>query len=120
METEKIYPIEAVALLFGNILKNRFEVKKIEIVPNRLISKSRFEVDPEIIAKNIAKLEKNGLEFIGIFHSHFGPATPSSIDKKSMRLWGDAVWLIFSSTKYNFSAYQLVGNKVKEIDLQIK
>jgi proteasome lid subunit RPN8/RPN11 len=119
-ETERVQPIEAVGLLFGAINNNKVIVKKIEFVHNRLISKTRFEVNPEIVAKTIIKSEKDGLEFIGLFHSHPGPSIPSLVDKKYMRLWGDAIWLIKSITEEELSAYHLIKNKVKKVDIIIK
>lgn len=118
-ETEKMHPIEACAILFGKLLQNKAIVEKIEITQNRLRSTTRFEVDPEKVAAAIAEAENNGLEFIGLFHSHPAPAVPSSIDQKFMKLWGDALWLILSSTDGNLAAYYLVADKVKEATIQI-
>jgi len=45
---------------------------------------------------------------------------PSTIDQKFMRLWGDALWLILSSTDGNLAAYQLIDRRVKEATIRIK
>ena len=119
-ETERVQPIEAVGMLFGEINNKKVIVEKIEFAHNRLNSQRRFEVDPEIVAKTIIESEKDGLEFIGLFHSHPGPSIPSLIDRKYMRLWGDAIWLIKSITGEELSAYYLIKNKVKEVDITIK
>lgn len=118
-ETEKMHPLEACAMLFGNLLKNKAIVEKVEIVPNRLRSTTRFEVDPEKVAAAIKKAEMSGLEFIGLFHSHPAPAIPSLIDKKFIKLWGDAIWLILSTTNSNLAAYQLIKNNIKKVTIEI-
>lgn len=119
-ETERVYPIEACAMLFGKLLQNKADVETIEIAQNRLRSTTRFEVDPEKVAEAITEAENKGLDFIGLFHSHSAPATPSPIDQKFMRLWGDALWLILSSTDGNLAAYHLVEDKVTELTIRIK
>jgi len=119
-ETERVHPVEACAMLFGKLSKNEAVVEKVEVAQNRLRSTTRFEVDPEKVAASITEAEKEGLEFIGLFHSHPAPAAPSSIDRKFMRLWGDALWLILSSTDGNLAAYQLTDGKVKEATIRIE
>ena len=64
--------------------------------------------------------DEEGLEFIGLFHSHPAPATPSPIDLKFMKLWGDALWLILSSTDGNLAAYQIKDDKVEEATIRIE
>jgi proteasome lid subunit RPN8/RPN11 len=115
-----VYPIEACATLFGRLSKSKKIVEKVEIIQNRLQSTSRFELDPEKVAAAIDKAEKVGLAFIGLFHSHCAPAAPSSVDQKFMRLWGDAIWLILSSTNNKLAAYHLVDGNVKEVTINIE
>ena len=62
---------------------------------------------------------KEGLEFIGVFHSHPAPAEPSSIDLDGMKLWRDALWLILSLTDGELAAYQLMDDSVEEATVQI-
>ena len=119
-ETKKVDPVEACAMLFGKLSQNKAVVEKVEITKNRLFSTTRFEVDPAKVATAITEAEKEGLEFIGLFHSHPAPAMPSTIDQKFMRLWGDALWLILSSTDGNLAAYQLIDRRVKEATIRIK
>jgi len=119
-ETKKVNPVEACAMLFGKLSQNKAVVEKVEVTQNRLRSTTRFEVDPAKVATAITEAEKEGLEFIGLFHSHPAPAMPSTIDQKFMRLWGDALWLILSSTDGNLAAYQLIDRRVKEATIRIK
>jgi proteasome lid subunit RPN8/RPN11 len=119
-EAEKVHPVEACALLFGKLSRNEAVAEKVEFAPNRLQSTVRFEVDPEKVAAAITEAEKEGLAFIGLFHSHPAPAAPSPIDLKYMKLWGDALWLILSSIDGNLAAYQLSDGKVKEATIRME
>jgi proteasome lid subunit RPN8/RPN11 len=115
-----VKPIEACAMLFGKQLQDKAVVEKVVFAKNRLQSNKRFEIEPEKVAVAIIEAEKTGLDFIGLFHSHHAPAKPSSVDRKFMRLWGDALWLILSITSNKLAAYYLVEDKVKEATIQIE
>jgi proteasome lid subunit RPN8/RPN11 len=118
-EAEKVQPIEACALLFGKLSHDEGIVKKVEFVQNKLQSPVKFQIDPEKVAAAFTEAEKEGLDFIGIFHSHPAPAEPSSIDLEGMKLWGNALWLILSLTDGELAAYQLKDQSVEEATLQI-
>jgi len=119
-EAEKVHPVEACALLFGKLSQNEAVVEKVELAPNELQSTVRFEMDPENVAAAITEAEEEGLDFIGLFHSHPAPAAPSPIDLKYMKLWGDALWLILSSIDGNLAAYQLSDGTVKEVTIRME
>jgi [CysO sulfur-carrier protein]-S-L-cysteine hydrolase len=119
-EAQRVFPVEACAILFGRLSENEAVVEKVEIAQNRLRSSTRFEVDPSKVARSIVEAEKEGLEFVGLFHSHPAPAVPSEIDRKFMRLWDDTVWLILSSTENRLDAFQLVDEKMRQVAIRIK
>ena len=119
-EAKKVHPVEACAMLFGKLSQNKAVVEKVEFAPNELQSTVRFEIDPEKVAAAFADAEEEGLDFIGLFHSHPTSASPSPIDLKYMRLWGDALWLILSSTEGNLAAYRLMDDTVIEATIRIK
>jgi len=112
-------PVEAVALLFGELSQNEAVVKNVKVVPNKLQSAVKFEVDPTIVVSAFTEAEKQGYEFLGLFHSHPAPAVPSDIDFKSMKLWGDALWLILSLHDDRLGAYQLADGNVETVTLVI-
>ena len=118
-ETEKVYPVEACALLFGTCSQNTLILQEIVIAPNRLQSAFKFEIDPSSVVVALTKAEEVGLDFIGLFHSHPVPAFPSSTDLKFMKLWGDILWLIMSSTEGKLAAYQLENDILKEVSIKI-
>lgn len=119
-EAEKVLPVEACAILFGRLTENEAVVEKVEIAQNRLVSSTLFEVDPTMVSKSIIVAEKEGLEFVGLFHSHPAPAVPSEIDRKFMRLWGDVIWLILSLTEGKLGAFRIKDDKVKQVSIRIK
>ena len=119
-EAEKVQPVEACALLFGKLSSGEAVVEAVVFAPNKLQSATMFEIDPARVAAAFTEAEEQDLEFVGLFHSHPAPAAPSSIDLKSMRLWGDAIWLILPSTDGKLAAYQLMDDTVKEATIRIE
>ncbi len=116
-EARKVYPIEACAILLGKLTKKEAVVERVVVAPNKLQSIERFEIDPEMVVKAFNEAEKEGLDFLGLFHSHPAPAKPSLIDLEYMRLWGDALWLILSLTSGNLAAYQMRNGRVREVNI---
>ena len=119
-ESNRTYPIEACGILLGEKGKERAYVKKIIVTSNKLQSTTRFEISPEDVVDAFTKAQKGELEFIGFFHSHQGSPSPSSIDEKYMKLWGNALWVIFSITNNCLTAFQINKGKVEEIIIQVE
>ena len=119
-EARRVYPIEACGILFGQMNLAKAVVEKVVLAPNILHSGARFEINPETVVKAILESEKKGLHFVGLFHSHPAPATPSPIDVKSMKLWGDAIWLILSSTEDKIAAFQMKDGTLEEVTLEVE
>jgi proteasome lid subunit RPN8/RPN11 len=112
-----VEPIEACAMLFGKIRNEEIIVKKIVLATNKLHSEKRFEIDPEGVAEALMEADREGLEFVGLFHSHPAPASPSPLDVKFMRLWGDSIWLILSLTEGQIGAYKMENGKVVSVTI---
>ena len=117
-ESRKRHPVEACALLFGDFIRGDAVVKKIVLTPNVLKSPVRFEIAPEAVYHAFEQADREELEFIGLFHSHPAPPTPSGIDIKFMRLWEEAVWLILSSVNGEFAAFQMIDGEISEITIK--
>jgi proteasome lid subunit RPN8/RPN11 len=117
-ETSRIHPIEACALLFGKRTSQKLVLKRVVITQNVLESTTRFEINSKAFYDAFMQADKDGLEFIGFFHSHPAPAYPSSIDLEFMRLWNDAVWLIMSATDNKLAAFQMLKGKVQEVTVK--
>jgi proteasome lid subunit RPN8/RPN11 len=118
-EARKVYPVEACALLFGDIGDKEIVVKRVVATPNSLKSTSRFEIDSKAFYDAFIMAGKDGLEFVGFFHSHPAAPVPSNVDSQFMRLWGDAVWLILSSINNDFAAFQMRDNKITALELKL-
>jgi len=119
-ESGKTHPIEACALLFGRLIDGEAVVTKVVVTPNVLRSSVRFEADPQTVFNVFEQAELEGLEFIGIFHSHPAPARPSVFDLQYMRLWGEAVWLILSSVDGDVAAFQMVKGDLQKVALKVE
>lgn len=118
-ESKKTHPIEACALLFGKLIDGEAVVTKVVVTPNVLRSSVRFEADPQTVFNVFEQADREGLEFIGIFHSHPAPASPSAFDLQYMRLWGEAVWLILSSVDGDVAAFQMVKGDLQKVALKV-
>jgi proteasome lid subunit RPN8/RPN11 len=94
-------------------------VEKIVIASNTPRSGKRFEINPETVVKAIAESEKK-FHFIGLFHSHPAPVTPSPVDMKFMKLWEDAIWLILSSTEDKIAAFQIKDSELQEVAIEVE
>jgi len=112
--------MESCALLFGRYAEEKAVVTKIVVAPNILKSTTRFQIDPQLVLDSFEQAEQEGLEFIGLFHSHPAPSNPSAIDIRYMRLWGNVIWLILSSTDDSVAAFQMVNGKIRKIRINVK
>jgi len=119
-EARNRYPIEACALLFGRLAEEKAVMTKIVIAPNILQSATRFEIDPQLVFDSFEHGEREGLEFLCLFHSHPMPHNPSATDVHYMKLWSDIIWLILSSKDDSIAAFQMVKGKVRRIKVNIE
>jgi len=106
-------------MLFGESTQKEAVVKRVVVALNKLQSSTSFEIHPETFVKAFNEAEHEGLDLVGLFHSHPAPAAPSSIDREYMKLWGDVIWLILSSTSGDLAAYKMKNGKVREIAIDI-
>lgn len=119
-EAHNIYPIEACALLFGAVKPKEASVKKVVVTPNVLRSTTRFEIDTKAFFEAFTEADKNNMVFLGFFHSHPTEPTPSNVDLHFMQLWGDAIWLILSSSERRFAAFQMKNGKPQALTLKVE
>ena len=119
-EAKKTSPIEACALLFGEVAESEATVERIVTTPNIMKSTTRFEIETKAFYDAFVAADRDGLAFLGFFHSHPASAMPSSVDFTFMRLWGEAVWIIFSLTESKFAAFSMKKGKPHALILKIK
>ena len=118
-ENKRTYPTEACALLFGHLKDAKAIVCRVVPVPNRLESALRFEIDPEVFIRYNEEAEADGMCFLGLFHSHSAPATPSLTDLKFMKLWGAAIWLLLSTINDEMAAYQIIEGHLSSVAIEV-
>ncbi len=94
---------ERCGLLFGKIEEEQIEVIDLVEIRNVKESSSEFELDPLQSLKAFETAEKEGMEVIGVWHTHpIWIAYPSSRDKRGMENY-PGVWIIIS--KNDIRAY---------------
>ena len=109
-------PLEACGLLAGK--KNR--VEKVILVQNQAQSPARFVMDPYEQLRAFDWIESNGLELLGIFHSHpAGPATVSVTDIAEAAY--EVVQIIWSQDQLGWQArgFWIASGRASDVSLQI-
>lgn len=87
-------PEEACGLLAGV----GHEAQRLELIENVLHSPVRFRMDPGAQVRSMTSFEEQGLDLVGIFHSHpDGPRMPSAVDLAEAA-YPEAAHLIWSPT----------------------
>jgi proteasome lid subunit RPN8/RPN11 len=116
VHVDKQAPVEACGLLAGR----NDEVVKVLIVPNQAQSTVRFVMEPYGQLEAFDWIDSNGLELLGIFHSHpVGPETASVTDIKEAAY--EVVHVIWSRTQGRWQArgFWIENGSVSEVSLQI-
>ncbi len=94
LELEANKPYEACGVLIGNINGNCAFVEKVLPVRNVKRTRRSFELDPEQLYKAWNDAQKNGMDILGVYHSHPSScAIPSMWDRETMEN-APSVWLI--------------------------
>ncbi len=100
-------PYEACAILLGNTDEKTWETVEIFLTKNIEKSEINFTVSNEQLLEGYKKAEENGLDVVGIFHSHpKSVASPSSTDVKFMKV-NPVPWVIYSGLTKEMKAYFL-------------
>jgi [CysO sulfur-carrier protein]-S-L-cysteine hydrolase len=112
----KHLPLEACGLLAG---KNE-QVERVIPIWNQAQSPVRFAMDPYEQLQAFEWIDSNGLELLGIFHSHpTGPETASQTDIAEAAY--EVVHLIWSQTRGSWRArgFWIENGTATEVVLQI-
>lgn len=113
---ERNLPLEACGLLAGK----QGQVEKVILVRNQAQSPARFVMDPHEQLKALDWIESNGLELLGIFHSHpAGPETASMTDIAEAAY--EVVHLIWSRNQFDWQArgFWIEDGRATEVVLQL-
>lgn len=104
---KKTAPSESCALLFGKDDTDTATVKEVFLAKNIENSPVNFTISNEELLAGYQEAERNGLDVIGIFHSHpHSEAVPSHTDKKFMTI-NPVIWVIFSNKENQLNAFVL-------------
>jgi proteasome lid subunit RPN8/RPN11 len=109
-------PLEACGLLAGK--NNR--VEKVLLIKNQAKSCVKFRMEPKEQLEAFKWIDSNGLDLIGIFHSHpAGPETVSATDIEEAAY--ATTQIIWSRTKGNWIAhgFWIENELVSEVTLEI-
>ena len=120
--SEKAGVAESCAMLLGTHNEQQWNVKEVFLTRNaHNDSTISFIISPEELLQGHQLAEKKHLELVGIFHSHPDTAaSPSSMDKKFMKVNGDVPWIIFSGINMDFRAFILEEDMVSEKEIKVK
>jgi proteasome lid subunit RPN8/RPN11 len=108
-------PLEACGLLAGSGER----VSRVIPVENVERSRTRFRMEPRAQVQRLIEIERDGLELLGIYHSHpSGPSGPSPTDRAEAAYPG-AAWLIWTPEEGGWScrAFSLDGTEPTEIEI---
>jgi len=113
---ERHVPLEACGLLAG---KND-RVQEVILVQNQAQSPARFVMEPYEQLRAFHWIESNGLELLGIFHSHpAGPETASATDIAEAAY--EVIHLIWSRVQDRWQArgFWIENGRATEVTLHI-
>lgn len=112
-------PNECCGLIGGN----NGEAKVLYRMENTAHSPLRYEMDPMEQYRVYSKIEEDGQEVVGIYHSHTRTAAyPSQTDINLASGWPDAVYFIVSLEKTDepyVKGFMIRGKEVEDVDLQV-
>ena len=109
-------PLEACGLLAGR----KSFVEDVLLIENEARSPNRFRMDPKQQLKAFHWMQSNGLELIGIFHSH-----PAGLETPSERDIAEAAYpviqVIWSQTvgRWSARAFWIGNEQAREVTLQL-
>ena len=113
---EKHAPLEACGILAGKAA----QAEKMIGVLNQAQSPVRFVMDPYEQLHAFDWIESNGLELVGIFHSHpAGPETASATDILEAAYAVVHVILSRVGTQWKARGFWIEDGKAREVTLQI-
>jgi proteasome lid subunit RPN8/RPN11 len=114
-------PEEACGLLAGRRQGEQLVADLLIITTNLLHSATRYRIDPHEQLAAFNQMEAQGLELVGIYHSHpQGPENPSPTDLVEA-YYPEAVQLIWSGRdgEWTCAAYTIQPGSVTPVSIQL-
>ena len=119
-QVSQAVPEEACGIIGGVIEGDTCRALEVIAISNALHSPVRYRMDPEEQWAAFQTLEKQGLELVGIYHSHpNGPEAPSPTDIAEA-YYPEAVYLIWSrqGDEWDCRAFTIQDGLVEAIAIQ--
>ncbi len=116
--TREDLPNESCSLLLGKMVGDEYNVKVLKKMNNIANSQYSFNTDPDELMKVYQSASNEGLDIIGIYHSHFVGSRPSSTDLSYMRI-NPVIWLIYELSNSRFKAYMLIDDNLTEVKIKV-
>jgi len=116
-DVESRRPEEACGLLAGRAARETAIVERVIPMRNALQSPDRYRLDPAEQLAVFTWIEAQGLELIGIYHSHpAGPASPSETDILEA-YYPQAVYWIWSKQtgEWRYAAFSIWKGSVSPV-----
>ena len=114
-ELEANRPFEACGVLVGIEGRDIVTVKQAVPVKNSKRTERSFELDPTGFYKVWSDAEKEGLDIVGVYHTHpSSPSKPSDWDKKTMQDTS-GIWVIAGID--GIFAYRMVKGMVEFVEM---
>lgn len=120
-ETHRAYPQEACGIILGQFESDAAIAQEVVFTKNIAESSVRFVVDAEELYRILVRAEDEGMDMVGIFHSHPTTAKPSGVDQPFMEV-NPVVWVILGtlSEGIDMSAYQWFENAIYPVEIVIE
>ena len=77
-----------------------------------------FSMDPDELMKAYQWSSVNGLNVIGVYHSHLVGSNPSNTDLTFMKV-NPVIWLIYEVSSSTYNAFLLVQDALEEIKIEV-
>ncbi len=116
--TREDLPNESCSLLLGKMVGDEYNVKVIKKMNNIANSQYSFNMDPDELLKVYQSASNQGLDIIGVYHSHLVGSRPSSTDLSYMRI-NPVIWLIYELSNSRFKAYMLIDDNLTEVKMKV-
>ena len=109
-------PREACGVLLGEVVRGERQVRRLTIAKNLAEEPDRFFLDPVHLMRQVQHSAANGLEILGVWHSHLGqPASPSRLDTEgSLPGWTQLIARIDDGVLTDLKVWDTVEGELEE------
>ena len=109
-------PREACGVLLGEVVRGERQVRRLTIAKNLAEEPDRFFLDPVHLMRQAQHTGADGLEILGIWHSHpRQPASPSRLDTEgSQPGWTQLIARVDDGVLTDLKAWDTVDGELEE------